>query len=58
MEMLVWLIPVSLGLGGLALLAFFWSMKTRQYDDLEGAGERILLGDYDEVPKANAGSSV
>jgi cbb3-type cytochrome oxidase maturation protein len=51
MEMLVWLIPISLGLGGLGLVAFFWTMKTHQYEDLEGAGQRILSDDYDDTPK-------
>ncbi len=51
MEMLVWLIPISLGLGGLGLMAFFWSMKTHQYDDPEGARQRILSGAYDDAPK-------
>lgn len=51
MEMLVWLIPISLGLGGLGLIAFFWSMKTHQYDDPEGARQRILSDDFDSAPK-------
>jgi cbb3-type cytochrome oxidase maturation protein len=51
MEMLSWLIPISLFLGGLGLVAFFWSMKTHQYDDPEGAGQRILSDDYDKAPK-------
>lgn len=51
MEMLGWLIPISLCLGGLALIAFFWSMKTHQYDDPEGARQRILSDDFDEAPK-------
>jgi cbb3-type cytochrome oxidase maturation protein len=51
MEMLVWLIPISLGLGGLGLIAFFWSLKAHQYDDPEGARQRILSGDYDDAPK-------
>jgi cbb3-type cytochrome oxidase maturation protein len=36
------LIPIALGLGLSALAAFMWSLKTRQYDDLEGAAVRIL----------------
>jgi cbb3-type cytochrome oxidase maturation protein len=51
MEILVWLIPISLGLGGLGLAAFFWSLKSHQYDDPEGARQRILSQDYDDVPK-------
>ena len=36
------LIPIALGLGLAGLAAFMWSLKTRQYDDLEGAAVRIL----------------
>jgi cbb3-type cytochrome oxidase maturation protein len=39
------LIPAALLLGLIGLLAFFWSIKTRQFDDLDGAAERILLDD-------------
>ena len=37
-----YLIPIALGLGLTALAAFMWSLKTGQYDDLEGAAARIL----------------
>lgn len=47
MNMLLVLIPVALGLGGLGLGAFLWSLNTGQYDDLEGARQRVL-GDDDE----------
>ncbi len=39
------LIPISLVLGGIGLLAFFWSHRDGQYDDLDGAAERILYED-------------
>ena len=45
MSMLVYLIPVALFLGGLALVAFLWALRNGQYDDLDGAAERILLDD-------------
>jgi cbb3-type cytochrome oxidase maturation protein len=45
MDVLVYLIPIALGLGGLGLGAFLWSMKNGQYDDLDGAAHRILLDD-------------
>ena len=51
MEMLVYLIPVSLFLGGLGLGAFYWALKGRQFDDPEGDGQRILRKDYDDRPK-------
>ncbi|MEO0329651.1 MAG: cbb3-type cytochrome oxidase assembly protein CcoS [Pseudomonadota bacterium] len=45
MNHLLLLIPIALGLGLLGLIAFFWSLKAGQYDDLNGAAERILLDD-------------
>ncbi len=51
MEILAYLIPVSLVLGGLGLLAFVWAMKSRQFDDPEGDSRRILNSDFDDHPK-------
>ncbi len=48
MNNLLILIPAALGLGLLGLGAFVWSLKSNQYDDLDGAAERIL--DDDEGP--------
>ncbi len=48
MSILALLIPISLGLGGIGLAAFLWSLRSGQYDDLDGAAERILLDDSDE----------
>lgn len=47
MNVLVFLIPAALvlSLGGLA--AFLWTLRSDQYEDLEGAAERILLEDDD-----------
>ena len=42
MTSLTVLIPVALGLGLLGLGAFFWSLASNQYDDLEGAAARVL----------------
>jgi cbb3-type cytochrome oxidase maturation protein len=44
---LLYLIPVALLLGGLGLAAFIWSLRSGQYDDLEGAAHRILFDDED-----------
>ena len=44
MDVLVWLIPVSLLLGGVGLLAFLWTVRTNQYDDPEGDSQRIPTG--------------
>lgn len=45
MSVLGVLIPVALGMSLCGLLVFFWTLKTRQYDDLDGAAERILYDD-------------
>ncbi len=42
MNMLMYLIPIALGLGALGLGAFLWSLKSGQYEDLDGAAHRIL----------------
>jgi cbb3-type cytochrome oxidase maturation protein len=48
---LVYLIPIALLLGGIGLVAFLWALKSGQYEDLDGAGERILIdGEPDEPP--------
>ncbi|MBL4928877.1 cbb3-type cytochrome oxidase assembly protein CcoS [Fuscibacter oryzae] len=51
MEILSILIPVSLFLGGIGLVAFFWAMKTRQFDDPQGDANRILTKDWDDHPR-------
>jgi cbb3-type cytochrome oxidase maturation protein len=47
MTSLVFLIPVALLLGAIGLAAFLWALRSGQYDDLDGAAERILLDDED-----------
>jgi cbb3-type cytochrome oxidase maturation protein len=51
MEMLAYLIPISLGLGAIGLAAFIWALKSRQYDDPEGDAQRILRKDWDDHPR-------
>ena len=54
MDVLIYLIPVALFLGALGLVAFLWSLKSGQYDDLEGAKWRVLQDDdlpEDQRPK-------
>ena len=38
-----WLILIALGMGLSGLAAFLWSLRNGQYDDLDGAAERVLL---------------
>jgi cbb3-type cytochrome oxidase maturation protein len=49
MEILVVLLPLALGLGGIFLLFFLWSVKKGQYDDVETPKYRMLL-DETKVP--------
>lgn len=51
MEMLAYLIPISLFLGGLGLAAFFWALRSRQFEDPEGDSHRILSDDWDDHPR-------
>lgn len=51
MDILIYLIPASLFLGAVGLVAFIWSLKHRQYDDPEGDASRILSKDWDDRPK-------
>ena len=41
MEVMVILVPLALGLGLVGLLGFLWSLKSGQYDDLDGAGDAV-----------------
>lgn len=45
MNVLVFLIPISLCLGGLGIAAFIWTLKSLQYDDPNGDAARILTDD-------------
>jgi len=51
MNILVILIPVSLLLGSIGLAAFLWSLRSNQYDDLEGDAWRILSDDEQIPPR-------
>ncbi|WP_324261324.1 cbb3-type cytochrome oxidase assembly protein CcoS [Altererythrobacter sp. H2] len=53
MTSLVFLIPIALllGLGGLA--AFFWAMRSGQFDDLDGAANRILIDEDEDGDEAS-----
>ena len=53
MNVLVYLVPLALALGGLGLAAFLWAMKTGQFDDVEGAGWRAISDD--DLPEEKDG---
>ncbi|NBC87691.1 MAG: cbb3-type cytochrome oxidase assembly protein CcoS [Bacteroidetes bacterium] len=46
------LTPVALILAGLGVAAFFWSVRTGQYDDVETPAIRILLEDDADHPES------
>ena len=45
MNILLILVPIALLLGLVGLAAFLWTVRTRQYEDLDGAAWRILADD-------------
>lgn len=51
MSVLLYMIPVALLLGTVGLGAFIWSLKSGQYDDLDGAAQRILNDDDVKQPE-------
>ncbi|WP_322515247.1 cbb3-type cytochrome oxidase assembly protein CcoS [Rhodopseudomonas palustris] len=53
MEVMVILVPLALMLGLLGLAAFLWSLKSGQYEDLDGAAWRAISDD-DQTPRPPA----
>jgi cbb3-type cytochrome oxidase maturation protein len=47
MNILVVLAPGALLLGALGLIAFLWSLRAGQYEDLDGAAHRVLIDEDD-----------
>jgi cbb3-type cytochrome oxidase maturation protein len=45
MEILIYLIPAALLLAGTGLVAFLWAVSSGQFDDLDGAANRVLFDD-------------
>jgi cbb3-type cytochrome oxidase maturation protein len=50
MNVLVYLVPMALGLGLIGLFAFLWALRSGQYSDVEGAALRVLSDDDIERP--------
>lgn len=48
MSGLALLIPLALIMGGFGLAVFFWAMKDGQFEDLDGAAQRILIDDEED----------
>lgn len=59
MEVIYGLLPGMLLLGIIGVAVFFWAVKNGQYDDMEGAANRILMDDdmpeenHDQLPDEN-----
>jgi cbb3-type cytochrome oxidase maturation protein len=45
MNVLIYLVPMALALGLTGLAAFLWSLRTGQYEDMDGAALRVLSDD-------------
>jgi cbb3-type cytochrome oxidase maturation protein len=45
MNVLVYLVPMAVGLGLIGLFAFLWALRSGQYDDVDGAALRVLSDD-------------
>ncbi|WP_299599960.1 cbb3-type cytochrome oxidase assembly protein CcoS [uncultured Tateyamaria sp.] len=52
MTAIIYLIPISVGLGLCALLGFFWSVRASQYDNMESDAHRIL--EAEDKPMSDA----
>ena len=52
MNVLAYLIPISLILGGAGLAFFVYTVRSNQYDDPKGDAQRILSDEYDDRPKS------
>lgn len=50
MNGLTFLIPIALLMGLIGLASFFWAMKSGQFEDLDGAANRILIDEEEENP--------
>lgn len=51
MDVILYLLPLALLIGFGALIAFVWTLKSGQYEDMDGAARRILSDEYDDEPK-------
>lgn len=47
MEALYMLIPIAIGVMIIVVIAFVYTVKSGQYEDLEGPAHRILMDDDD-----------
>ncbi|MFC5386235.1 cbb3-type cytochrome oxidase assembly protein CcoS [Aquamicrobium segne] len=50
MSVLIYLIPAALIFGTASLITFLWTLRSGQYDDLDGAAYRVLMDDDADKP--------
>ena len=53
MDILIFLIPIALLMGLVGLGAFLWSLRSGQFEDLDGAAMRILIDDEPDSKNSN-----
>ena len=56
MTALLYLIPIALFLGLAGLAAFLWALRSGQFEDLDGAAERILFDDDEDKDAERPGA--
>ncbi|MFU8785439.1 cbb3-type cytochrome oxidase assembly protein CcoS [Aliidiomarina sp.] len=54
MEILHLMVPIAIILVVIAIVIFFWAVRTGQFDDLERQGYSVLLDEDNEQPKSAA----
>lgn len=50
MNGLALLVPLALAMGLIGLAAFFWALRRGQFEDLDGAANRILIDEDEDLP--------
>jgi cbb3-type cytochrome oxidase maturation protein len=53
MDVIYGLLPGMLLLGIIAVIIFFWAVKNGQYDDMDGAANRILMESDQKKDESN-----
>jgi cbb3-type cytochrome oxidase maturation protein len=53
MDVIYGLLPGMLLLGIIGVALFFWAVRSGQYDDMDGAANRILMDDPPEKEQVN-----
>ncbi|MCA6060774.1 cbb3-type cytochrome oxidase assembly protein CcoS [Thalassolituus sp. ST750PaO-4] len=51
MDIIYILVPLSLLLIGIAVLIFFWAVKSGQFEDMESPAHRILFDDDEPISR-------